>query len=426
MAKSDTVYPLAAVRALALHAQALTTPAGAEPPPTPDAICEVVERLGCVQLDTLQVVRRSHYLVPWSRLGRYDPANLDRLIYGALASPEGENPRRLFEGWLHAACIIPLSEYRYRLPYMRRLRERPARRTQRWLSRPGSAELLAAAMERIRRQGPLRAADFEYTGPKRGSWWDWKPAKTALEHLFACGDLMVADRVNNFQRAYDLRERVLPDWVDRTEPTWDDMARHVLEHAVRSFGLCRPGQAADYIHSIKRTPARPFVEELLAEGVFLAVQADLSDGKRRRLIVHRDNLSLLKRAADGALTAERTTFLSPFDNLFWARGRDEQLWGFRSVLEAYKPRRDRKWGYFCLPILHRDRFVGRFDPKMERQAGTLRLKSLYLEPGIDPDGELVSGVAAAMRDFMAFHDARDLVVEGSQPVAFREKLLAAL
>jgi hypothetical protein len=119
MVAAGTVYPLRAVRALALHAQGLTTPNGAEPRPTPDAVAGMVARLGCLQLDTLHVVQRSHYLALWSRLGDYDPGNLDRLVY--------REPRRLFESWLHAACIVPLTEYRYRLPHMRRLREKPSK-----------------------------------------------------------------------------------------------------------------------------------------------------------------------------------------------------------------------------------------------------------------------------------------------------------
>jgi hypothetical protein len=137
-------------------------------------------------------------------------------------------------------------------------------------------------------------------------------------------------------------------------------------------------------------------------------------------------MPLLHQAADGALAAQRSTFLSPFDSLFWARDRDEQLWGFRQHLEAYTPAPKRQWGYFCLPILHRDRLVGRFDPKLERQARLLRLKALYLEPGLEPDDELVSDVAGALRDFMCFHQADNLVIERSQPAELGARLLQHL
>jgi len=417
VAQTSPIYPLSAVRALALHAQGLTAANGTESPPTAAAIYDTLERMGCVQIDTLQMVRRSQYLALWSRLGSYDPAVLDGLVY--------REPRRLFEGWLHAACIIPLTEYRYQLPRMRRSRERPSRWSQQRLSQPGMADMLAHVVARIRQEGALRAADFEYQGPKRNSWWDWKPAKTALEYRFAWGDLMIAGRVN-FQRLYDLRERVLPDWVDTVEPTRAEMVRHLLISATRVFGICAPNQAADFSHEVQRGEARAAVEALIAAGVLVQVRARLSDGDIQTLMVHRESLPLLQQAADGALAAGRTTFLSPFDNLFWPQGRDEQLWGFRQLLEAYKPAAQREWGYFCLPILHRDRLVGRFDPKLERRDGILRLKTLYLEPGVEPDEPLVQGMAAAMRDFLAFHEARELVIERSQPAAFGPRLLAAL
>jgi uncharacterized protein YcaQ len=279
-------------------------------------------------------------------------------------------------------------------------------------------------LERIRKEGALRAADFEYQGPKRGSWWDWKPAKTALEYLYAFGELMIADRVN-FQRVYDLTERILPTWVDTRPPTQEERDRYWVEQASLALGIGTPMQIIGYSY-YKRNHLKPIVEALVSEGVLLSVEAELMNGKSNTFLVHRDNLERLQQASEGALRAERTTFISPFDNLFWAPGRDEQLWGFRQRLEAYLPAPKRTWGYFCLPILHKDRLVGRFDPKLERKTGVLSIKALYLEEGVVPDEELVSGVATAMRDFMKFHNAKELVIEKSQPVEFGEKLLQTL
>lgn len=144
------------------------------------------------------------------------------------------------------------------------------------------------------------------------------------------------------------------------------------------------------------------------------------------MLIHREHLPLLEQAADGAIQSLRTTFLSPFDSLFWARGRDEQLWNFRRTLEAYKPAPNRVWGYFCLPILYKDRLIGRLDPLMDRKRKRLALKALYLEEGFELSDKLVGSVAKAMLDFMAFHGANELVIEKSQPVEFGGKLLAAL
>jgi uncharacterized protein len=407
------IYPLSAVRALALHTQGLVLADGHQPVSSPEAIYAQIEKLGCVQIDTLQVVQRSHYLVLWSRLGLYSPHDLDRLIYDPLQ-------RRLFEGWQHAASIIPLVDYRYQMPHQRKLRESPAEMSVGWLSEPGSQELLESVLTRILREGALRVADFEYEGPKRGPWWDWKPAKNALEHHLAWGNLMISNR-QNIQRVYDLTGRVLPEWVDTHEPSVEVRDRFWLEQAFRVLGACKPGMAADYAF-MKRGRAAPVIKDLLVEGVVIEIQADLRNGSADSLFVHRENLPALDQAAEGDIKPEKTTFLSPFDNLFWARGRDQLFWSFHNVLEAYKPAPARTWGYFCLPILHRDRLIGRFDPRLDRKNKRLYLKSLFLEPGVELEEVLLSSVAAAMRNFLAFHAASDVVIENSFPHEFGDML----
>ena len=413
---ASTVYPLSALRAVALHTQHLDVPLGKKAP-SPEKIQTLVEKMGCVQIDTLHMVQRSQYVALWSRLGKYDTANFDRLIFR-----DGE--RQLFEYWGHAASVIPLKDYRYYIPNMRRYASNPGKWWKEKLERPEFKTVLKDVRKRIKQEGALRTADFKYDGPKRGSWWDWKPAKHALEYLFALGELMIAERVN-FQRVYDLRERVLPDWVDSTEPSREEANRYFVEQAVKALGICRPLQAAEYAY-MKRGLTRPHLEELTSAGVLVEIEGELADGSTAELLVHKDNLTLLKRAADGGLAAQRTTFLSPFDSLFWARGRDADLWQFRQILEAYKREEDRIWGYFSLPILHRDRLVGRFDPKLERKTGLLRLRHLYLEPGVKVSEELVKAVAGAMREFMEFHDATELVIEHSNPAVLGKKLLAAM
>ena len=406
---ADVTYPLSAARALALDAQGLAEQPDLDAPSTPDEVYAAVERVGCLQIDTLQMVRRSHYLALWSRLGMYDPGDLDALAYDS-------DGRRLFEYWLHAASIIPLSEYRYRLRLMRRCAEGTFRSRLRWLDEPGNAEMVDAVRQRVREDGAVRVGDFSDERPlPRKGWWDWKPAKHALEYLYDLGELMVSDR-ENFQRVYDLRERVLPDWVDTSKPTEEEAVRHLLEWSMLRIGICTPRQLADYAR-LKVGESRAYLRALMEEGVFVEVWCVTAAGGAERFIVHRDSLSMLERAADGGLVPSATTFLTPFDSLFWAPGRDVQLWDFEQRLEAYVPAPKRRWGYFCLPILHGDRLVGRFDPKLERATGTLRLRALHLEPGVEPDEELVSDFGQAMRGFMAFHGATDLVVEGGNGAA---------
>jgi len=172
--------------------------------------------------------------------------------------------------------------------------------------------------------------------------------------------------------------------------------------------------------------SRPAVEALVKDGILIPIQGRLFNGKIADLVIHRDNLPILEQASDGALKVLRTTFLSPFDNLFWAAHRDEMLWGFHQSLECYLPAPKRVYGYFCLPILHKDRPVGRFDPKLERKTGLLRIKALFLEPNFKPDDELFGDVAIAMRDFLTFHKAANIIIERSQPATFGKKVMSLL
>jgi hypothetical protein len=404
---------LAAARALALHAQGLTTPNGSEAAPSREVIYQTIERLGCVQIDTLNKVARAQYLTLWSRLGDYNPADFDSLLFDPA-------DRRLFEALKPIAAIMPFADYVYQMPFF----SRPDHANwKQWLADPDNRKTLKLVRERIKKEGALRAGDFEYTGEKRGSWWDWKPAKTACEYLFRKGELMIADRPK-FQRMYDLKERVLPDWVDTSKPPrLAESFLYFAQQAVKASGLCRPTTdiKGAYLFGL-RGSFKPALTELIKKGVFQTVQVETFSGESVEMVIHQDNLPLLERALDGDLPAGRTTFINFFDSLLWPRYRDRDLWGMEVMIEAYTPAPKRKWGYFCLPILHHDKLVGRFDPTLDRQTGTLVIHALYLENGAQPDEELIAGVASAMRDFMKFHKATDLVIEKSVPEAFGKKL----
>lgn len=412
---SGPTYPLSALRTMALHTQFLTAPNGASPAPTHDTLVDLVTALGYVQIDTLNVVNRAHYVTVWARLGSYHLADFDQLIY----TP---HQRRLYEGWGHAASLIPLEHYRYH-----RWRTDPDYSFnpvfREWLKKDGHRQLVEQVLARIRSEGRLRVGDFAHDGPPRGAWYDWKPPKMALEALFAWGDLMVAERVN-FQRVYDVKERVLPEWVDTTPVHAEAARRFCLEQAAKALGVFDLRNLTFYAY-MRATPVRSEVKALVKDGTLLEIQGESLQGIKKWM-VHRDNLPLLQRLAGGEISAQRTTFLTPFDSLFWAGDRDQMLWGFKQILESYKPARERVYGYFSFPILHQNRLVGRFDPKLERESGALYLNALYLEPGIEPDDELVAGVATALRDFLAWHGAQSLKIEKSDPAAFGEKLARAL
>ena len=357
---SQTIYPLAALRATVLHVQRLTSPERATRRPLAERIVDLVTALGYVQVDTLHVVHRAHDLTLWSRLGRYRLADFHQLIYA-------DGHRRLYEGWGHAASIMPLEHFslqRWRSD--RTVSYNPAFNA--WVRKAANRKMMTRILERVRADGGLRVGELAAESERDQSreWYQWRPSKMALEALFARGDLMVSKRVH-FQRVYDLRERVLPDWVDTTPLDPDQARRACLEQAARALGVFDPRHLTLYAY-MRATPARSLGRSLIDEGAVVPIGAKSTAGVRTWLI-HRDNLPLLERAADSAVPVERTTFLSPFDSLFWAWGRDQLLFGFQHRMEFYKPAAQRVHGYFCMPILHRDRLVGRFDPRLDRASG---------------------------------------------------------
>jgi hypothetical protein len=361
--------------------------------------------MGALQIDTIQVVARSPYLVLWSRLGPYEPRWLDELL------AEGA----LFEYWSHEACFLPVEDYplyRHRMlgagsmgwKYSRALME----------ERRDEVERLLAT---IRERGPVRSADFARTGGRGSGWWDWKPEKRMLESLFTAGELMIARR-EGFQRVYDLRERVLPGWDDARLPPAEEVRRELVLRAVRALGVARAGWVADYFRMGARgTAALP--ARLADSGALLRVEVE---GWGEPGYVHPDHLELARDAAAGELRPRLTTLLSPFDPLVWDRGRARELFGFDYRLECYTPAPRRRWGYFTLPILRRDRLIGRLDPKAHRREGVFEVRALYLEPGVAPTRAVAADVARALRECARWHGTPEVVVRATEPAGFAELL----
>lgn len=387
-----------AARWLTLAAQGLLRPSGH--PATKADVLATIRRMGALQIDTIQVVARSPYLVLWSRLGDYDPRWLDELL------EEGA----LFEYWAHAACLLPIEDYPlYRRRMLQRspeLSENP--RVRAWLdANPG---ILAGMLAHIRENGPVRSADFVRTDGQRGAWWNWKAEKQALELLFDAGELMIARR-HNFQRVYDLRERVLPGWDDARLPPEKEARRALVLKAVRALGITSAAWVGDYFYLGKRD-AGALVEALGREGALLRSEVE---GWEHPGYVHPENATLAEAAAAGMLDPTLTTLLSPFDPLVSDRGRALSMFGFDYRIECYTPASNRRYGYFTLPILHRGALVGRLDPKAHRKEGRFEVRALYLEPGIAVTEELVREVAAAIRACASWHGTPEVVVRRSEP-----------
>jgi uncharacterized protein len=389
-------------RRVALAAQGLAGPARAAPA-GPATLRATLERLGAIQIDSINVVARSHELVLAARVGRHDRAAFNRVVYRAKAG---------FEYWGHAASFLPIGHFRLCLPRMRRLAEA----TRGWWAdvRQRNRHLYGPVLDRIRAEGPLAASAFrDPDGPRRGSWWDWAPAKHVLEDLFDQGILLVHDRVN-FERRYDLAERVLPAGVDTSEPTPAEAARELTLLAARHLGVGTAADLADY-YRLPVAQAKAALAEVVNAGLLQEVAVA---GWSRPAY-------LLPGTRVPRRVAHPPVLLSPFDSLVWSRERTERLFGFRYRLEVYVPAGKRVHGYYTMPVLAGGRLVARVDPKHDRQAGALLLRNLHLEPAVDPV-EAVAATAAAAGRLAAHLGAERVEVGDAMPAALARSLRATL
>src|SRR5215211_4166456 len=347
-------FSLPKARTLLLAAQGLSSPP--ECPATKDDVLGAVRRMGVLQIDSIAVVARSPYLVLWSRLGPYEPRWLDELL------AEGA----LFEYWSHAACFIPSEDYEL---YRRLMLER-TEKTRTWME--AHPDALEQVMGRIREEGPVRSAEFARTDGRAGGWWEWKPEKRALEHLFAVCELIISRR-ENFHRVYDLRERVLanalPDWEDALAPNEQEVRRALALKAVRALGVASARWVPDYFRTPKKGVAG-LLEELADEGEL--VRGGI-EGLEEPAYVHPDNVGPAEKILSGRSRSSVTTLLSPFDPVVWDRARTLELFDFEYKIEVYTPAARRRYGYYSLPILHNGALVGRLDAKAHRKQETFEV-----------------------------------------------------
>ena len=396
-----------ALRALLLTLQGLDRPA--ERSATRDDVLATIRQMKALQIDTIHVIARSPYLVLWSRLGAYDPRWLTDLLA----------ERAIFEYWSHEACFLPIDDYPIYRGLMIAGQTRRDAYARRWLQNNHS--IAAALIDHIRRNGAVRSADFSRNGAVPGGWWNWKSEKMALEMLLVTGELMIAGR-ENFQRIYDLRERVLPDWDDTRALDPATAQRALILTAVRALGAAPAHWLADYFRMGKADTSR-IVALLTAEGALATVSVE---GWRTPVYLCPDTLPLAQAAANGAIESTVTTLLSPFDPVVWDRRRALELFGFDYRIECYTPAPKRRYGYFTLPILHRGALIGRLDPKAHRKDGVFEVKALFLEPGVHPDEELATALATTLRSCAAWHGTPDVVIRRCDPPAFGILLKRAL
>ncbi len=348
----------AEARRVALAAQGLAEPRPAAPAGG-HALRRVLSRVGLLQVDSVNVLARAHFLPLWARLGPYDPALLERAAYRA--------PRRLFEYWGHEASLLPVALHpllRWRMARAHAEAWGGMRRVQR--ERP---QLLDDLRAEVRARGPIAAGELDGDRPRRaGPWWDWSDVKRALEFLFWSGEITTARR-RGFARLYDVPERVLPPEVlAAPTPSEHDAQRELVRIAARACGVAAERDLRDYFR-LGLLEARARVAELVESGelVPVAVEGWTVPG----YLWHEARVP--RRVAARAL-------VGPFDSLVWERARTERIFHFRYRIEIYVPAPKRVHGYYVLPFVLGDRLVARVDLKADRQAGVLRVQATHAEP----------------------------------------------
>jgi hypothetical protein len=354
---------LAEARRIAIHAQGFGAPRDGAPP-VRAALLRAIKQIGLLQLDSVNVLVRSHYLPLFSRLGPYATETLDALSH--------KKPRALFEYWGHEASLIPIELY----PLFRWRMERARAGTGAWgsLSRLAKErpDFIAAVMAEIANRGPIGAGELSDGGRSTGNWWGWSDGKRALEYLFWTGQLTSAGR-RGFERLYDLPERVLPEKI-RNAPALDEHAaqRALVERAAAAFGVATEAELRDYFR-LGLADCRARVAELVETGMLRPVSVE---AWKQKAYLHRD--------ATLPLTIDAQALISPFDSLIWMRQRTDRLFNFHYRLAFYTPKRKRKQGYYVTPFLLGDKLVARVDLKSDRKRNRLLVLGGHAEPHVEP------------------------------------------
>lgn len=380
----DSVSP-AAARRIALAAQGFARP-------RPDAVGTrqlnlALERIGLLQLDSVNVLERSHYLPMFARLGAYDKALLDRLTFAKKA------PYR--EYWAHEAALIPLEDWPLFGFRRQDYRDYYSVANDPWLA--AHADTLAWLRAELAEKGPLPASKIERdaAAPRRGSWWDWDEVKRGLERMFRFGDVVSAGRTG-FERTYALPEQVMPAEVYRREVPREEAVRTLMERAARAHGIGTLSDFADY-YRLKTGDAKPALASLVDEGIVHEVSVP---GWKKAAYLHRD--------ARIPRRIEATALLSPFDPVVWERDRALRMFGFHYRIEIYTPAPKRVYGYYTLPVLVDDALVGRIDLKNDRKRGVLRVQSAWREEGVAD--AVAERIVPALRELAAWQGLGELEV----------------
>ncbi len=372
------------------------------PEPTKQGIMELFRELGCVQIDPIRAVERTQYLVLWSRLGKYKPADLDVLIF---------QERDLFEYWAHAASIVLTEDYPLYRVHMRDwlLGDKPwQKRTRDWLAE--NEGLRRYMLDELQQNGPLSSRDFKDHSQKTwesGGWTSGQNVSLMLGSLWRLGTITISHR-KGLTKFYDLTERVLPAVTNDQELSWAEVVYDASQRSLRALGIARPEHIEQHFTRERYPHLLNTLERLESEDRVIPVSVQ-EDGESwpGDWYIHAGDLPLLEAIERGEWQP-RTTLLSPFDNLICDRDRTEQLFNFYFRIEIYVPAKDRQYGYYVMPVLHGDRLIGRFDLQMDRKAKKLAVLAAYQEESVTITKKVTREVQRATNDLATFVGAKDV------------------
>ncbi len=388
--------------------------------PGSDDILGVTRSLGCLQLDPISAVAPSHLIVLWSRLGIFDTSDLDRLLW---------NQKKLFEYWAHQASIVLMEDYPLHYYLMRGYPDvflkalGPVWRTRvkNWLSK--NSALREYVLAELKQKGPLLSRQFEdktRAKPRGFGWSSWSDVSRMLFHLFFKGEVMVVGR-HGKQKLWDLSERFLPSWVPKTELSEEEVEYEAVQRALRALGTANESEINwQFLRGRYRT-LKDSLKRLQADSKIHPIEIlDGPVGKSERYI-HSEDIPLLEKL-DSGLWEPRVSLLSPFDNLFCDRARTKLLFNFDYTIEIYTPASKRNYGYYVLPILYGDKFIGRMDPLMDRKNGKLIIKAVYAERNAPKDKGVSREIRNSVEQLSEFLGAKEVVYSSKVPKYWQSSL----
>ena len=345
---------------------------------------KAIEHLSYIQLDSISVIERAHNHIWRSRVPDFRPDQSNQLLEDA----------QVFEYWAHAAAYLPIKEYRYYLADKSAVKDGTLRR-----GYIKDRKLMAQVLKRIADEGPLASKDLEDRRTKSNGWWDWKPAKRAVEALYFEGELMISSRAG-FQKTYNLAERVLPKGIDSTPPTIEERASHMLDQQLACHGLV---SAVGATYGRRDAALRQAMKAELAQRLAAETLVTVTLPNNSLYYIEPQHLEQPMPRLDN-----RLKILSPFDNAVIQRKRLIDLFAFDYQLECYIPAPKRRYGYLALPLLYKDNFVGRMDCKAHRTDKVLEIKGLFFESGHDTP-EVHAALDKALPDFAGFQGCETIV-----------------